>query len=202
MEVLARDIENIEAENTNKLQLLYIDFFNGIDRQKEIDYIRENKEIIDLMFKSMNGVHEYRMLTDYAYALANLKIVNKCSGCASRDVYNDNCKIVCNSCGVVGEYTGSVSIKKNVYNRIDYVQKLMEKILPDLPYNTKDLILRECKNVLYEFNRRYDIKSFSYPPMFHYVLKKLRLNEYIDRFPFTETEKVRKLHVEFYSSLN
>jgi hypothetical protein len=89
--LLSRDIKNIENRNMNKLQLLYIDFFNSArDKQeieKEIDYIRENREVIELMFKAMgvDSVHEYRMLTDAAYLVANLKIdVNKCPECRSR----------------------------------------------------------------------------------------------------------------------
>jgi hypothetical protein len=87
--LLGRDIRRIE--NKNKLQLLYIDFFNLRDIP-EIDYIRENREVIELMFKAMSvdSVHEYRMQTDAAYLLANLKIdISKCPEC-SADVIDYN----------------------------------------------------------------------------------------------------------------
>jgi hypothetical protein len=60
------DIKDIENRNMNKLQLLYIDFFNSArdkrEIEKEIDYIRENREVIELMFKAMS-IAQYSVFT-------------------------------------------------------------------------------------------------------------------------------------------
>jgi hypothetical protein len=55
------------------------------------------------MFKAMSAdsVHEYRMQTDAAYLLANLKIdISKCPEC-SADVIDYNWQQLCNECGLV-----------------------------------------------------------------------------------------------------
>jgi hypothetical protein len=204
--LLSRDIENIENRNMNKLQLLYIDFFNSArDKQeieKEIDYIRENREVIELMFKAMSintysidSVREYRMLTDAAYLVANLKIdVNKCPECYSRDVISYNWRQICNKCGVVIDNGYEPDYKKhNCYKRITYVKQLIKKKLADLSYYTKQRIVREACNIL----RQVD-SHFSYSYMFRFILKKLKLYQYVDRFKLIKNPDMLDEFDEFY----
>jgi hypothetical protein len=199
--LLSRDIKNIENRNMNKLQLLYIDFFNSArDKQeieKEIDYIRENREVIELMFKAMSvdSVHEYRMLTDAAYLVANLKIdVNKCPECRSRDVISYNWRQICNKCGVVIDNGYEPDYKKyNCYKRITYVKQLIKKKLADLSYYTKQRIVREACNIL----RQVD-SHFSYSYMFRFILKKLKLYQYVDRFKLIKNPDMLDEFDEFY----
>jgi hypothetical protein len=204
--LLSQDIENIENRNINKLQLLYIDFFNSArDKQeieKEIDYIRENREVIELMFKAMSintysidSVHEYRMLTDAAYLVANLKIdVNKCPECRSNDVISYNWRQICNTCGVVIDNGYEPDYKKhNCYKRITYVKQLIKKKLADLSYYTKQRIVREACNIL----RQVD-SHFSYSYMFRFILKKLKLYQYVDRFKLIKNPDMLDEFDEFY----
>jgi hypothetical protein len=204
--LLSRDIKNIENRNMNKLQLLYIDFFNSArDKQeieKEIDYIRENREVIELMFKAMSintysidSVREYRMLTDAAYLVANLKIdVNKCPECCSRDVISYNWRQICNKCGVVIDNGYEPDYKKhNCYKRITYVKQLIKKKLADLSYYTKQRIVREACNIL----RQVD-SHFSYSYMFRFILKKLKLYQYVDRFKLIKNPDMLDEFDEFY----
>jgi hypothetical protein len=185
----------------NKLQLLYIDFFNSArDKQeieKEIDYIRENREVIELMFKAMSAdsVHEYRMLTDAAYLVANLKIdVNKCPECRSRDVISYNWRQICNKCGVVIDNGYEPDYKKyNCYKRITYVKQLIKRKLADLSYYTKQRIVREACNIL----RQVD-SHFSYSYMFRFILKKLKLYQYVDRFKLIKNPDMLDEFDEFY----
>ena len=204
--LLSQDIENIENRNMNKLQLLYIDFFNSErDKQeieREIDYIRENREVIELMFKAMSieNVHEYRMLTDAAYLVANLKFdVNKCPDCRSRDVIDHNWRKICKKCGLVINNSCEINNKKyNYYKRITYIRQLIKKKLADLPYNTKQRIVREACNILLQFDR-YTNRHFSYSTMFRRILKKLELYEYVDRFKQLKTLHTLEAFDEFYS---
>jgi hypothetical protein len=204
--LLGQDIKTIENRNMNKLQLLYIDFFNSErDKQeieKEIDYIRENREVIELMFKAMSieNVHEYRMLTDAAYLVANLKFdVNKCPDCRSRDVIDHNWRKICKKCGVVIANSCEINSKKyNYYKRITYIRQLIKKKLADLPYNTKQRIVREACNILLQFDR-YTNRHFSYSTMFRRILKKLELYEYVDRFKQLKTLHALEACDEFYS---
>ena len=185
---------------------MYIDFFNSVrDKQeieKEIDYVRENREVIELMFKAMSieNVHEYRMLTDAAYLVANLKFdVNKCPDCRSRDVIDHNWRKICKKCGVVIDNSCEVNSKKyNYYKRITYIRQLIKKKLADLPYNTKQRIVREACNILLQFDR-YTNRHFSYSTMFRRILKKLELYEYVDRFKQLKTLHALEACDEFYS---
>ena len=204
--LLSRYIKRIESRN--KLQLLYIDFFNLRDKQ-EIDYIRENREVIELMFKAMSintysadSVHEYRMQTDAAYLLANLKIdISKCPECYA-NVIDYNWQQWCNKCGVVIDNRCKPDYKKyNFYKRITYIRQLIKKKLFDLPRNMKEKIVREASNILQQFDgyTRLGTRPFSYSSMFRRILKKLELYEYVDRFKLLKTPHALEVCNEFYS---
>jgi hypothetical protein len=195
LKLLGRDIRRVE--NNNKLKLAYIDYF----KLRDIDYIRENREVIELMFKAMSvdSVHEYRMQTDAAYLLANLKIdISKCPEC-SADVIDYNWQQLCNECGLVIDNRCKPDYKKyNVYKRITYIRQLIKKKLVDLPRNIKEKIVCEASNILQQFDR-YTNRHFSYSTMFRRILKKLELYEYVDRFKQLKTLHALEACDEFYS---
>jgi hypothetical protein len=135
------------------------------------------------------------MLTDAAYLVANLKIdVNKCPDCCSSDVISYNWRQICNKCGVVIDNGYEPDYKKhNCYKRITYVKQLIKKKLADLSYYTKQRIVREASNIL----RQVD-SHFSYSYMFRFILKKLKLYQYVDRFKLIKNPDMLDEFDEFY----
>ena len=74
-----------------------------------------------------------------------------------------------------------------------------------MPSNIKEQIINETNNVLFQFNKSNlnKVKSFfSYSFMFIYVLNKLKLYKYVDRFKSLKAKSILSTNEEFYSTFN
>jgi transcription elongation factor Elf1 len=224
LELLEQDINNIINKNTSKLQMLYIDLFNSECKRdiasinNQINYIRNNVEVLDLISKAhgVNNIHDYKMLSDINYKMKHTKkeYNNNCPNCNSYNIIDDNGQITCTKCGSVIGYKYITGYKEkenynkyinNIYKRKTYVKILINKKLNDLSYSLKEQIINEINNILFQFNKTNKNRRksfFSYSYMFRYVLDKLKLYDYIDRFKKLKTRSILKVNEEFYSTLN
>ena len=92
-----------------------------------------------------------------------------------------------------------------MYKRKTYVKIIINQKLDDLPNNMQERIINESNNILFQFNKTNlnNRKSFfSYSYMFRYILNKLKLFNYIDRFKLLKTKSILKTNEEFYSTFN
>ena len=219
-DLLKQDINNIINKNINKLQLLYIELFNSSHKQdiksinNKINYIRNNEEIFDLICKTndIDNIHDYKMLTDVDYKIKHMKINNICINCQSINILHDE-QITCIDCGsVLGyQYVTSYSLNQNynkyinnIYKRKTYIKTIIKQKLNDISNKIKEEIINETNNILFQFNKTNmnQRKSFfSYSYMFRYILNKLKLYEYIDRFKPLKTKSIMKSNDEFYNNL-
>ncbi len=223
-EYIKYDINNIINNNTNKLQLLYIDLFNAKHDcykksiNEQINYIRNNDEVLQLCIEAFHAgnLHDYKMVTDRNYRMEHSKKYDhNCPECKSYDLIDEDGKITCTNCGsVLGykltaiSYTEQQNYNKypnNMYKRKTYVKLLINQKLYDLSYDLKERIISEINKILALFNKTNANNRnsfFSYSYMFIYVLNKLKLNDYIGRFKPLKCESVIKANEEFYSAFN
>ncbi len=211
-ELIKQDIHNIINNNTNKLQILYIYLFNAKCKRdiasinNQINYIRNNEEVFDLICKTkdVDNIHEYKMLTDLDYKYKHMKINNNiCSNCQSNNIVSDD-EIACIDCGSVLGYQFVTGYNQkqnynkyvnNKYKRKTYVRVQVENKLHDLTNVIKERIIKEAEFILYF--KLYKIK-INYRYLFRYILNKLQLYEYVDRFPQHKTKSVAKRNNELY----
>ncbi len=222
LEYIKYDINNIINNNTNTLQLLYIDLFNAKHDcyiksiNEQINYIRNNDEILQLCIEAFHAgnLHDYKMVTGRNYRMEHSKKYDhNCPECKSYNINYDG-QITCMDCGLVIGYTyilgyyerdNHYKYVNNMYKTMTYVKILINQKLSDLSYNLKEQIIIEIKKIFVHYkktnkNRRKSFYSYSY--MFRYVLNKLNLNDYIDRFKPLKGESVIKANDEFYLNLD
>ena len=166
--------------------------------------ICNNKQPRDLICKTINvkTMHEYKMLTDLDYRFKNMKINNNAFfNCKSTNIVFDDQKTFINCGSVLGNvYVTSHNQRdtytiyvNNMYKRKTYVKILINPKLNDLSGNMKARIINEVNNVLFQFNKTNLNKRksfFSYSYMFRYILNKLKLYKYIDRFKPLKTKSI------------
>ena len=151
------------------------------------------------------------MLTDIDYRFKHKKINdNMCYNCKSNNIIYDEQK-TCKDCGIVLANIYVTSYNRdnynkyinNMYKRRTYVKVIIKQKLDDLSGNIKEQIINEANNILFQFNKTNLNKRksfFSYSYMFRYVLNKLKLYKYVDRFKPLKTKSILKTNEEFYST--
>jgi hypothetical protein len=222
LEYIEYDINNIISKNTNKLQVLYIDLFNAKHEyykqsiNEQINHIRNNDEILQLCIEAFHAgnLHDYKMVIDRNYRMKHSnKYDCNCPDCMSYNIIDLDGQTTCTNCGLVLEYKHAAigyierqnynKYRSSMYKRKTYVKIIINQKLYDLTCNQKEQIVSETNQILAQFNKTKinQRKSFfSYSYMFRYVLNKLKLNEYIDRFKQLKIESINKANAEFYST--
>ena len=87
-----------------------------------------------------------------------------------------------------------------MYKRKTYVKVIIKQKLNDMLGNIKEQIINETNNILFQFNKISLNKRkslFSYSFIFRYVLHKLKLYKYVDRFKPLKTKSILKLTKNF-----
>ena len=176
--------------------------------------IKTNNDPLDLICKTINvkTIHDYKMLTDLDYRFKHMKITNNVSpNCKSNNIIYDDQK-TCIHCGNVLDnvYVTSYNQRNNYTRYVNNMSKrktnvkiIINQKLDNLPNNIQERIINESNNILFQFNNLNKRKSFfSYSCMFRYLLHKLKLCKYIDRFKVLKTKSILKTNEEFYSTFN
>ena len=178
--------------------------------------INFNKDPFELICKTINfkNFQYYKILTDLDYRFKRIKINNKVRpNCKSNNIIYDD-QENCIDCGYVldnvfvtgynqrNNYTKYVN---NMYKRKTCVKIIINQKLSNLSGNLKERIINETNNILFQFNKANLNKRksfFSYSYMLRYILNKLKLYNYIDRFKPLTTKSILQTNEEFYSAFN
>ena len=174
-----------------------------------------NNEDILLFLSQVYGVdnkHDYLMVTNVDYRRQHQNKNYNCDICQSINISNIDGLYICTNCGSVLGYNYVLTYNdmecytkhNNIYKRRTYIKTIINEKLSDLPQVDKEKIIKLSYKIFTEFNKINLNKRksfFSYSYMFRYILKKLELNNYIDKFKPLKIKHVLAANEEFYNKL-
>ena len=172
-----------------------------------------NNDDILLFLSQVYGTenkHDYLMVTNVYYRRQH-QTKNYC--CDRCNVSNIDGLYTCVNCGSVFGYKYELTyndmqnykMPNNIYKRKTYINAIINEKLSDLPQVEKEKIITLSNKIFTEFNKINFNKRksfFSYPYMFRYILNKLNLSDYVDRFQPLKTKHVLAANEAFYNSLS